>query len=105
MNITRLTMNCMDPVVFLLSLGAICRITRFITKDVLAAGLRTWVADHFGDESRPAYLVTCGWCTGIWASASVVPLAYLAGDTTVFQAVAMVLTLSYLAGLASTWLD
>ncbi|WP_405818565.1 DUF1360 domain-containing protein [Streptomyces sp. NBC_00838] len=63
------------------------------------------MADHFGDESRPAYLVTCGWCTGIWASASVVPLAYLAGDTTVFQAVAMVLTLSYLAGLASTWLD
>ncbi|GHJ36614.1 DUF1360 domain-containing protein [Streptomyces sp. TS71-3] len=72
---------------------------------MLAARLRTWVAERFGDESGPAYLVTCGWCTGTWAAGAVVPPAYLAGDTTAFRAVAMVLTLSYLAGLASTWLD
>ncbi|GAA2637076.1 hypothetical protein [Streptomyces axinellae] len=95
----------MNAVVFLLTLGAVCRITRFITKDELAAGFRSWVADRFGDESKISYMVTCGWCTGVWASMSVVPLAYLIGGTTGFQAVAMTLTLSYLVGLATTWLD
>ena len=98
-------MNGMNVVVFLLTLGAVCRITRFITKDELAAGFRSRVADRFGDESKISYLVTCGWCAGIWVAVSVVPLAYLLGGTTGFQAVAMVLTLSYLVGVASSWLD
>ncbi|MET7684870.1 hypothetical protein [Streptomyces sp. NPDC005423] len=63
------------------------------------------MADRFGDDSKVFYLVTCGWCAGSWASVCVVPLAYLLGDTVGFQAVAMALTLSYLVGVASTWLD
>ncbi|MGP4003436.1 hypothetical protein [Streptomyces sp. 8N706] len=95
----------MNLVVFFLSLGISCRITRFITKDLLAEGIRSWAAGRFGDDSRPAYLVTCSWCTSIWVAAAVVPLAYWIGDTLWFQGAAMVLTLSYLTGLASSWLD
>ncbi len=98
-------MNSMNVVVFLLALGITCRITRFITKDTLAAGFRSWTAERFGDDSKLAYVVTCGWCTSIWVSGAVVPLAYLAGSTVAFQSVALVLTLSYLTGVASNWLD
>ncbi|MET8681114.1 hypothetical protein ABZW18_26910 [Streptomyces sp. NPDC004647] len=95
----------MSLMAFLLSLGVSCRITRFITKDTLAADLRSWVADRFGEESKPAYLITCGWCSSIWVAAAVTPFAYWAGDTVWFQVSAMILTLSYLTGLASSWLD
>lgn len=98
-------MSRMDSVVFLLALGLSCRVTRFMTKDTLAAGFRSWVADRFGDESRPAYLVTCGWCTSIWVAAAVTPLAYWAGESLWFRGPALALSLSYLTGLAAAWLD
>ena len=90
---------------FLISLGATCRITRFVTKDTLAAGFRVWTADRFGDDSRPAYLVSCGWCASIWVAAVVTPTAFLAGETLIFKIAATALTLSYAAGLASSHLD
>ncbi|OEV12371.1 hypothetical protein K378_02990 [Streptomyces sp. Amel2xB2] len=95
----------MNGVEFLLALGITCRTTRFITKDTLAAGFRSWTAGRFGEDSKPAYLVTCGWCTSMWVSAAVVPVAWAAGNTLAFQAVAAAFSLSYLSGLASDWLD
>lgn len=95
----------MSLVAFLLSLGATCRITRFLTKDSLAAGFRSWVAGRFGDDSKPAYLVSCSWCSSIWVAAVMAPLTHWTGGTTGFQIVATALSLSYLAGLASRWLD
>ncbi|MFB7666459.1 hypothetical protein ACFC1R_21315 [Kitasatospora sp. NPDC056138] len=95
----------MNAVVFLMALGATCRITRFVSKDTLAAGFRSWTADRFGDDSRPAYLVSCGWCTSIWVAAVVTPTAFLAGDTLGFRITATALTLSYVAGVASSHLD
>ncbi|MCZ1010104.1 hypothetical protein [Streptomyces lydicus] len=95
----------MSLVAFLLSLGATCRITRFLTKDSLAAGFRSWVAGRFGDDSKPAYLVSCSWCSSIWVASAMAPLAHWAGGTTGFQITATALSLSYLAGLASRWLD
>ncbi len=98
-------MMAMSVLVFLLSLGTVCRVTRFITKDALAAGFRTRVAGRFGDDSQPAYLVSCGWCVSVWVAGAVTALAYWAGQETWFQAGTTVLTLSYLTGLASSWLD
>ncbi|MFE1246379.1 hypothetical protein [Streptomyces sp. NPDC058735] len=95
----------MSVLVFLLSLGTVCRVTRFLTKDALAAGLRSRIADRFGDDSRLAYLITCGWCVSIWVAGAVTALAYWAGEETWFQAGATLLTLSYLTGLAATWVD
>lgn len=94
----------MSLAAFLLALGATCRVTRFITKDTLAAGFRTWVADRFGDDSRPSYLVNCGWCTSIWVAAAA-GCAFAFGGSPWLRIPATALTLSYLAGLASRWLD
>ncbi len=90
---------------FILALGSTCRITRFVVKDTLAAGFRIWVADHFGEESKLAYLVTCSWCTSIWVAGGVAPLAYYLGGSLWIQIPAIALTLSYLSGVASLWLD
>ncbi|MCF3176898.1 MULTISPECIES: hypothetical protein [Streptomyces] len=90
---------------FLLSLGATCRLTRFITKDTLAGGFRSWIADRFGDDSKPSYLVSCSWCTSIWVAAAMTALTQWAGGTVALQLTTTALSLSYLAGLASRWLD
>ncbi|WP_326686325.1 MULTISPECIES: hypothetical protein [unclassified Streptomyces] len=90
---------------FLLALGATCRITRFITKDTLAAGFRIWIADRFGDDSRPSYLITCGWCTSIWVAVATTGSTLTLGDSLWLRAPAIALTLSYLTGIASRWLD
>ncbi|MFE1172378.1 hypothetical protein [Streptomyces sp. NPDC058773] len=90
---------------FLLALGATCRLTRFLTKDTLAAGLRSWVADRFGDDSKPSYLVNCGWCTSVWVGSTMAALTHWSGGTTGFQITTTALSLSYLTGLASQWLD
>lgn len=90
---------------FLLSLGATCRLTRFVTKDTLAAGFRSWVADRFGDDSKPSYLVTCSWCTSVWVASAMALLTHWAGGTPALQVTTMALSLSYLAGLAAQWLD
>ncbi|MFF3749331.1 hypothetical protein ACFYYH_02545 [Streptomyces sp. NPDC002018] len=95
----------MTLVEFLLSLGATCRVTRFITKDTLAAGFRTWIADRFGDDSKPSYLVSCSWCTSIWVAVAMTALTQGAGGTFALQLTTTALTLSYLTGLASRWLD
>ncbi|MFF7234685.1 DUF1360 domain-containing protein [Streptomyces sioyaensis] len=96
----------MSVAAFLLALGATCRITRFITKDTLAAGFRSWIAGRFGDDSRVAYLVNCGWCTSIWVAAATALYAYSLPDCSPWFGVpTTVLTLSYLAGVASRWLD
>lgn len=91
--------------VFLLAVGMTCRLTRFITKDTLAAGIRSWIAGRFGDESRAAYLVNCGWCTSIWASGVTVIYALLLSSSLWFQVPATALTLSYIAGVAGRWVD
>lgn len=88
-----------------MALGATCRITRFVTKDSLAAGLRIWIANRFGDDSKPADLVNCSWCTATWTAAIATASAYLLRDSLWFQAPATALTLSYLTGVASRWLD
>ncbi|GLV76567.1 hypothetical protein [Streptomyces hygroscopicus] len=95
----------MSLAAFLLALGTTCRITRFITKDTLAAGFRSWVADRFGDDSGPSYLVNCGWCTSTWVAGATAVYASLLHTTAWFQLPATALTLSYLAGVASRWLD
>lgn len=95
----------MSVAAFLLALGATCRLTRLITKDTLAAGFRSWAGAHFGDDSRAAYLVSCGWCTSIWVATAAALSATCWEGSPWFQVPATALTLSYLAGVASRWLD
>ncbi|MFF4490578.1 hypothetical protein ACFY0F_29605 [Streptomyces sp. NPDC001544] len=90
---------------FLLALGATCRMTRLLTKDTLAAGFRSHIADRFGDDSKAAYLASCGWCASVWVATAVTVCLLALTDSIWFTAPATALSLSYLAGVASRWLD
>ncbi|MFC5144641.1 DUF1360 domain-containing protein [Streptomyces aureoversilis] len=50
-------------------------------------------------------LVACTWCTSMWVAAAIVAASYLLGDTLWFKIPAAVLTLSWLTGVVSSWLD
>ncbi|MFF7414908.1 hypothetical protein [Streptomyces lydicus] len=90
---------------FFLALGATCRLTRFITKDTLAAGFRIWIAAHFGDDSKLSYLVNCSWCSSMWVAFAVASLGYCLDGSLWLQVPETALSLSYLAGISSRWLD
>ena len=98
-------MTSMGLAAFLLALVATCRITRFVTKDTLAAGFRIRVADRFGDDSKVTYLVNCGWCLSIWVGTAMAVATHFLGGSAWLQVPETALTLSYVAGVAARWLD
>lgn len=94
------------PVPLILAVLAIVfRVTRFVTSDELARPIREYVDRRFGPDSRPAYLVGCGWCASIWVAAVAVPVAYRYGDRPWFRLLATGLGASWLYGIAATQLD
>lgn len=95
----------MDAVSFLLALGSTLRITRFLTKDTLAAPLRAQVIRRTGPDSRWTELSTCPWCLSIYVATATVCAAWWAGGSAWFQIPALVLTTSYLVGIAGRWID
>lgn len=51
-----------------LSLAAF-RVTRFVIKDFLVAGLRDRLWNRFPpDSTKTGYFFTCPWCVGFWVS-------------------------------------
>jgi hypothetical protein len=87
---------------FLLALGAVARIVRFVTSDSLAAPFRDWAIRRFGTGrgARFVELIHCPWCLSVWAAAVVVPAAYAAAGAWWFVVPAAALSISYLVGLA-----
>lgn len=82
---------------------AVARLTRLVTADSIFLFLRRWVVNKWGEESSPAYLVHCVWCTSIW-------IAFPAGVTWAlltlpwrqwWLAIPAWLAISYFAGLVS----
>lgn len=90
---------------FLLALGAVARITRFVNADVLGGPLRAAVIRRFGPDSTPVEFVGCPWCVSVWVAAPVAVLAWLFGHTAGFVVPAAWLSLSYLYSIAAAWLD
>jgi Protein of unknown function (DUF1360) len=92
--------------VFLLSLGAVARITRFVNSDDLASSVRTAVLRRYGPDSYFYTLLSCPWCLSIWVAAAVVPLAWYCGESAAFQIPAAALSISQLYALAAAnWDD
>jgi hypothetical protein len=56
---------------------AVARITRLLTEDRLALGYRRWIVNRYGEDSLPAYLAHCPWCTSIYVGLPIMPLAAL----------------------------
>lgn len=95
----------MTLMVFLLTLGAMARLTRLVTDDYLTRHLRALVIRRTGHDSDLSYLMTCAWCLGLWVSGAVFTLAYFCGDQPWFVWPAAALTGSWLYGIAATILD
>ena len=95
----------MSITVFLLTLGLVARVTRFITDDVLAAPIRTLVIRWFGDESKLYVLSTCPWCLSIWTAGALVPVAWFYGDHPGYLIPAIIGTISWVYAILASWLD
>lgn len=90
---------------FLLTLGAVARLTRLITDDYITRHLRAAVIRWVGPDHDLAYLLTCPWCLSIWIAGGGYTLAWFYGHTAAFTIAAGALTASWLYGVAASWLD
>lgn len=86
--------------VWLLAAGAVMRLTRVVTADVLGGRLRAAWHNRFPPRTDLGAFITCPWCVSAWIAVPVVLAAALAGHTAWYWGPAMVLTLSWVAGLA-----
>jgi hypothetical protein len=64
------------PFWLVLVILACARVVRFVCDDYLSKGLRLWILNKFGEDSKISYLVHCRWCSAIWVCAAMVPYAW-----------------------------
>ena len=96
----------MTLVIFLLALGAVARVTRFVNDDVLFGPAREWLDERQGSKALGVgTLVHCGWCASIWVAAGVFASAYAFGQDKWWQFIAAALTASYVYAAGSAWID
>lgn len=88
----------MDVLALLLAVGAVVRLTRMVTDDVIFDNLRTWVLMRLDPDGAWAYLVQCRWCASVWVSVPVMGAWIAWGGLVWFTAVCAALTASYIAG-------
>jgi hypothetical protein len=91
--------------VFLLTLGAVARITRFANSDELFRGVRERLAYLRGPDAFINQMLGCPWCLSIWVGAALAPAAWYLGDYAAYQIPAAALTMSYLYALVAAHLD
>ncbi|MEU0770657.1 DUF1360 domain-containing protein [Streptomyces albogriseolus] len=106
-----------ELITYALALGACLRLTRLVTDDDITEPYRQKVhARVHRAKHRPgslyggpwgflSRLISCPWCASVWIAAGLVPAAHLAGDTLWFRIPAGLLTLSWLVGILTSWLD
>lgn len=90
---------------FLLALGAVARVTRFVNADILAQPIRNLAMRRHGPGGHAAILIHCPWCLSIWIAAPLAPLAYWYGDRAWFVIPAAWLSLSYVYAIVAQWAD
>jgi hypothetical protein len=97
-------MTTPTPTELALRAVATYRLTRFLTRDELAAPAREALWRRFPPEtSKVGYLLTCEWCTSIWAGSALQIAHMIAPRTT--TAVETVLAASAVAGLLTAHED
>lgn len=89
--------------IFLLTLGAVARVTRFITDDYAGRGIRMLVDRAFGPESGAAYLIRCPWCLSIWITLLALIAAYFWATTPAYWLIAAWLTIAYVVGFVASF--
>lgn len=92
-----------ETVVFLAFLLASYRLTRLVTLDDITAPLRDRIWRRFPPHTRTGYLITCDWCTSIYASSLLVFLYMIVPVPATI--LLFILAGSAVAGIISTCLD
>lgn len=69
----------MTVLTIVLLVGAVIRLTRLITSDLLLEPLRCWVERRAG--IRVGYMVRCDWCISVWVAFVVFVAGWYAPDT------------------------
>lgn len=84
---------------------AVARVTRFLTEDRLTLGYRRWMVGKWGEDSLPAYLAHCPWCTSLWVAAPVMVVTVLTFTThlPLWQRLVLILLSWPAASMASAW--
>lgn len=90
---------------FLLTLGAVARVTRLITDDRLFSPIRVRMIKRFGVDHPLTYAASCPWCLSPYLGAAAFTTAWYLGTTAPFVITTATLTASYLIGMAATHLD
>lgn len=79
------------------------RLTRLLTRDVIAEPIREWVWKRRPPEkSKIGYLFTCEWCMSIWTASLLLASSII---TDITDIAAMVLALSAIAGMLTAYED
>jgi len=82
----------------LVTIGAVARVTRLITRDRFPFGpVRDWALTRYGEHGWLPELLHCPWCTGVWISLPGALSAYFWHDQLWWQLAAGFLALSFLA--------
>lgn len=92
-----------DPLLALLSIIAVARLTRLATTDFILDRPRAWIQAHGG--THLAYLVQCPWCLSIYTAAAVGAGDYFWWRRTGWQMLLLGLTASMLTGIIAQLSD
>ena len=89
----------------LLTVLAVARVTRLVTRDVITEPVRNpvvrWLVARKAD-SKTAYLIMCDWCASVYVGAAGAGAWYLWGETMPFMAVTLALSSSYVTGFLTS---
>ena len=88
----------MQLLVLIVAMLAVARLTILMVDDRLTIRYRQWTVKRWGEESMPAYLSHCHWCTSIWIAAPIMPAAVLFPNRWVLAALSIPVA-SLVAGL------
>jgi hypothetical protein len=92
-----------DTLSFIILALAAFRLTYLITTDVILDSFRDKIWTKFPPSTKLGYLITCNWCSGFWVSIFVVILYICLPQVTLV--VSLVLAISALVGVLSSWLE
>lgn len=84
---------------FLITVGAIVRLTRIVTADYITAPIRDRLTERWGEDAKRSYLLTCDYCASVYVAPIVATVAVLWGDNRVVIIGLLALTASFVAGI------
>ncbi len=95
----------MDALTLIAAALATARITRLITTDVITEPLRIAVIRKLNAEGKLAYLLVCDWCASVYVGAAMAGSWWAWGDTKLWVASTLALSVSYAAGFLNSKAD